>query len=290
VNIKLLQSPEQSLLEAFLLPHIETSMFLLSNARNAGLDFSGQLYGCTYLAAIEAGEIVGVVAHAWNGMLLLQAPKFLDELAKEILSLTKRPLSGISGPWSQTQRTIKALGLSSWPVSIGEPEKLYRLELEGLQAPSLLQQEDVNCRRGTLGDVELLMDWRMAYQFELFNSADNEQLRESTRQTLMTNLEHRCMWVLEVQGELVSMMAFNAMLPECVQIGGVYTPSKWRGKHYGRAVVAGSLLDAQKEGRKQAILFTPQQLFSAQACYESLGFQHTGPFGLILFDAPFQAA
>jgi predicted GNAT family acetyltransferase len=66
--------------------------------------------------------------------------------------------------------------------------------------------------------------------------------------------------------------------------GGVYTPPKLRGRGYGRAVVAGSLCDARKQGSRRSVLFTRGTNVAAQRAYRALGYEVLGDFALVLFD------
>ncbi|MBV6623753.1 MAG: hypothetical protein KI793_12585 [Rivularia sp. (in: Bacteria)] len=52
-TLKILQPGDEELLEAFVLQHINTSMFLRSNLQAAGLVDGNQRYQGTYVAAIE---------------------------------------------------------------------------------------------------------------------------------------------------------------------------------------------------------------------------------------------
>ena len=82
------------------------------------------------------------------------------------------------------------------------------------------------------------------------------------------------------------MTGFNATLPDCVQVGGVFTPTALRSQGYGRAVVAGSLLDAKSRGVVRSILFTEKENVSAQRAYVSLGYERIGEYGLVRFSEP----
>jgi predicted GNAT family acetyltransferase len=93
-------------------------------------------------------------------------------------------------------------------------------------------------------------------------------------------------WVLETGGEVVAYSAFNARLPDCVQVGGVWTPPAWRGRGFARAVVAGSLLEARVGGARRSILFTENDNEPAQAAYRALGYERVGDYGLVLFAQP----
>jgi len=75
---------------------------------------------------------------------------------------------------------------------------------------------------------------------------------------------------------------FNAMLPEMVQIGGVWTPAEFRGRGYARALVAGSLAAAREQGVRRAVLFANPANAAARAAYLAIGFEIVGDYGLVL--------
>ena len=88
-------------------------------------------------------------------------------------------------------------------------------------------------------------------------------------------------WVAVEHGVLVSLAAFNASLPDIVQLGGIYTPPERRGRGYARVAVAGSLVAAREQGVSRAVLFTGGP--SAARSYEAVGFRRIGDYGLVLF-------
>ena len=61
--IRVLKSGDETALEAFLMPRVKSSMFLIGNLRNVGIVDNGQIYHGTYSAKFEDGKIVGAVAH-----------------------------------------------------------------------------------------------------------------------------------------------------------------------------------------------------------------------------------
>src|SRR5688572_29877547 len=93
---------DEDRLDAFLAEHTDSSMFLRSNWRLAGLaDRGGRLEG-TYAAAVDGSAIVAVAAHYGNGMIALQAPAGrAGLLAVEVARATERPVRGLVGPWGQ---------------------------------------------------------------------------------------------------------------------------------------------------------------------------------------------
>ena len=90
--VKILEPGDERRLETFLLPRVESSMFLLGNLRAAGLVDSGQPYEGTYAAAIESGEVKGVVAHYWNGNLVFQAEGYENRLWRAAVEASARPV------------------------------------------------------------------------------------------------------------------------------------------------------------------------------------------------------
>src|SRR5690606_42021328 len=94
------------------------------------------------------------------------------------------------------------------------------------------------------------------------------EVRDSITQATAMDL-----WVLEGEGQPVSMTGFNAEAVGVVQVGGVWTPPPFRGRGYGRAVVAGSLLDRRAEGATRSELFTDHANLAAMPSYETTGYR-----------------
>jgi ribosomal protein S18 acetylase RimI-like enzyme len=280
--IRVLQPGDEAALEAFLLPRVESSMFLIGNMRSAGLVDHGQPYQGTYAAAFEGGEIVGVVAHYWNGNLISQAPAHLDALWRRAAAASRRPIEGLIGPNDQASAVKEALDIDDPDIRLDETEKLYSLELDDLLVPDALSTGAVRGRRIQPGDLELVTEWTVAYSLEVLGEEDSPQLREGCRAANERSLKEGHTWLLETRGKPVACSSFNTAIKEAVQVGGVWTPPELRRRGYGRAVVAASLLDARAEGATQAILFTGEDNMPAQRAYVALGFQHMGDYRLVL--------
>src|SRR5690606_14753483 len=88
---------------------------------------------------------------------------------------------------------------------------------------------------------------------------------------------------LVISRRALNTSGFNAEALGVVQVGGLWTPMPFRGRGYGRAVVAGSLLDRRAAGATRSVLFTGPDDFAAQRVYLSLGYRHTGEYGMWLF-------
>jgi GNAT superfamily N-acetyltransferase len=281
---RLLGANDAALLEAFLAEHRDSSMFLRSNARRAGLDDHGQQLQATYVGAFRAGALVGVAAHCWNGMLLVQAPDGLAEAACAAVRLSRRGVSGLSGPLGQVQAARLALGLDQVPAQIEESESLFGLELCALRVPELLSSGQVQLRPPLATERELLVDWRLGFNIETLGATRSENARKRAAEYLDVQLEEHNAWLALAGGTPVSLSAFNAVLPDIVQLGGIYTPPEQRGHGYAKAAVAGSLLVAQQRGATRAVLFTKNP--SAVRSYEAVGFRRLGDYGLVLLARP----
>ncbi|BAZ02029.1 GCN5-related N-acetyltransferase [Tolypothrix tenuis PCC 7101] len=286
-TIRTLQPGDEMLLENFLLQHIDTSMFLRSNWREAGLVDGGEMFQGTYIAALLDNNIVAVAAHYWNGMVVVQAPVYLPEVVQTAVTQSHRAISGIAGPAAQVEVTKQVLGLANHPTNIDERELLFSLALSDLQIPPALASGEVKCRLPHQEEFDLLAEWYVAYDLETLKKSETPDLYTTARQEIAAHQANATHWVLIVEDKPVAYSTFNARLPDIVQIGGVWTPPALRGKGYARSVVAGSLLEARSQGVERAILFTQQTNLAAQAAYRSIGFRTTGEeFGLVLFEMP----
>ncbi len=286
--LKVLLPGDEELLESFVLQHINTSMFLRSNLQAAGLIDGNQRYQGTYIAAIENGEIKAVAAHYWNGMVVVQAPVYLEEVVRAVVEKSNRAISGITGEARQVKLTRKALQLENRSTQLNDDEILFSLALDKLQLPPALTSGKVKCRHPLLEELELLTQWNVAYCVETLGDTETPKLVAKCRQRIESTQAQARHWVLTAknngENKLVSYSAFTAGLPDIVQIGGVYTPPSLRGMGYAKCVLAGSLLDAKSQGVYQGLLFTSKNNLAAQAVYRGIGFQETGEeYGLLLF-------
>lgn len=293
-EIRILQPGDEAALEAFLLPRVESSMFLIGNMRAAGLDDRGQRYGGTYAAAFEGPDIVAAAALFWNGNLVTQAPIHLEAVWRAALQGAGRPLCGLLGPNDQVSAVGAALRLdkaatNSGAIQLDQTEKLYKLALHDLVIPQHLRTGRFRGRRIELCDLDLVADWRTGFEVESLGQDDSPELWQQVRESIKRTMHEGHTWILEDRGKPVATSAFNTSIAEAVQIGGVWTPPELRGRGYGRAVVAASLLDARDRGVSAAILFTGEDNMPAQKAYEALGFRHIGDYRLILFRTPLKS-
>ena len=282
LELRTLGAGDEPLVEAFLTEHRDTSMFLRSNSRQAGLVYAGQRLGGTYVGGFDGGRLIGLVAHCWNGVLLLQAPAAVSEIVQGAVDASRRAVTGLIGPLAQVRAARHALGLDAAPATLEEDERLYVLDLKDLLLPEVLSSGRASARAPLASELDLLIEWRVAYELESLGREDSPAVRAGSSSWINAQFEEGVAWVTVVQNEPVSYSAFNATLPDIVQVGGVYTPPDRRGRGYAKAAVAHSLRVARDQrGASRGVLFTSNP--SAMRTYEALGFRHTGEYGLVLF-------
>ena len=287
-GIRILKPGDQPVMEAFLLPRIQSSMFLIGNSRTAGLDDRGETYQGTYAGVYEGNEIVAVTAHYWNQILVLQAPVHMKNLVRAVLSASGRPLKGLIGPSDQVGMARGFLGLKEPDIRFDDMQYLYSLELESLKVPDMLASGKVRGRRIEAGDIDLVTEWEVRYRLEALGEKESPQLRMECREDMERSIQEKRAWILESNGRPVSRTAFNTLFTEAIQVGGVWTPPELRNRGYARAVVAHSLLDARRKGASTAILFTPEDNHPAQKAYEALGFMKIGNYHLLFLKSPME--
>jgi RimJ/RimL family protein N-acetyltransferase len=252
------------------------------------------MFQASYLGAFNDAELVGVIAHCWNGMILMQSPDLyiLDNLYRALLTLrtvVARGIKGASEDYQQVRFIIDCLKPDARLVQMNTREGLFALDLTDLKIPLLIQTGKVICRRIEERDLTTLLPWRFDYSVEALG-ASRENIKEDEEQAFLRSyLENGHGFVLEEAKtrRLLSTTAFNAALPDVVQIGTVWTPPELRGRGYARAVVAGQLLFARDEGVKEANLFAENA--AEIRVYEAVGFQKIGDFGITLLKEPWFA-
>lgn len=284
--IRRLQPEDLPALEAFLHPRLASSMFLLGNARAGALDPGDERPHGVYMAAFEDDVMVGVVAQFWNGYIIPQAPRHLHALWRAVVRESGRDVVGVNGPGAQAFAVADVLGITAADCIFYGRENLYRLDLDQLIVPPALADGRVQGRLLAARDLETVTDWLVAYNVEALHEEDSPRLRVDARARAAYNLERGITWVVEADGELVSMSSFNTQLAEAVQIGGVFTPPALRSRGYARAAVAQSLLDARAGGATSAILFTGEEDTAANRTYTALGFRIVGDYAIIYFQSP----
>jgi GNAT superfamily N-acetyltransferase len=280
MNLRRLTPGDEALLEGFLVSHVDSSMFLRGNARRGGLSYSAKPYQAIYAGAFRDGRMIGVAAHSWNGLLLLQAPEHAAELAQACVAWGEHPVRGLAGPAAQVHEARSALKLDDAEAALEGDEWLFALDLSDLVVPEAPASGALVCRAPRPEERDTLCAWRLAYDIELLGAADSPESRQRSAAFLDAQIADGNAWIAIDAGAPVSLSAFNATLPDIVQLGGIYTPPTLRGRGFAKVVVAASLLAARERGVSRAVLFTSNP--SAVRTYEALGFRRVGDYSIVL--------
>ena len=196
------------------------------------------------------------------------------------VGLSGRAVTGLSGPLEQVQPARSALQIDAADLALDGAEGLYALDLPELIVPEALSDGAVVCRPPHPEERDMLCAWRMAYDIEILGATDSEEHRRRAAHFLDAQIAEGNAWVAMSGPVLVSLSAFNASLPDIVQLGGIYTPPEFRGRGFAKAAVAASLLVARDRGASRAVLFTNNP--SAVRTYAAIGFRRIGDYSLLL--------
>ena len=281
---RLLTNDHLTDLQAFLSRHADWSLYLRQNLLRSGLPGDERPGLAAYAGWWVHEELVGIVSHAGNNNLILQAPRHAGPLARWIANCTKRPLQGMCGPRQQLDAARLSLNRMEADTSLDTHEDLFALDLRRLRWPGELP--NISVRAAWSQDTPLLAAWRADFlRDEMGDENTPIDHGDILAQTQRAHASGRA-FVLESHGKPVAMCTYSARLSDCVQIGGVWTPAAERRRGYGRRVVAGALRAAHNAGIARGVLFTPRSNVPAQAAYRSLGFEVVGDYGLVQWTRP----
>lgn len=282
MTIRLLTPQDQPELEAFLRERTAASMILRANLAQGGIVDGEQPYQGRYAGAFTGERLIGVAALYWQGMLAIYAPQHTGAVA--LAAAQGRRIAGILGPWQQALDAQEALGLDGAHHRLRSREALMGLALADLQMPApLLRGQKLQCRLAVPADQELLLDWRLAFTGESLGATPSQAHTKTCAEDVTRWIAEQAQFILTDDGRPVAGCCFNARLPDAVQVGNVWTPPQYRSRGYGRAVVAGALDIARRQGATQAVLFAPEDNQAAITAYLAIGFNRIGDYAILLF-------
>lgn len=237
-----------------------------------------------YLGAFEGDVLVGVLGHLWTGTMVPQAPNgSVAELALAAASRGGRPITGVVGPDDQVRELRRALGLTDAYVQLDSSQVLHALALERLAMPQGAVSGEVSLRALRHEDRDAVEPWYVRYEIEASGATDGPELRKAVHARMRQMVDEERGWWVMARDERIGLTGFNAVLPDAVELGGVYTPPAARNRGYGSCGVALALSSARDAGARRATLFTPAGNRAAQRMAARLGFQPVGEFRLLLF-------
>jgi RimJ/RimL family protein N-acetyltransferase len=269
---------DRAAVEALLTARIDQAMFPLSNLRAHGItlgDFPSPHDHATRVW--RTGNSLIALTRAGMILPLLDGTPDLSRLKTALHGLS---VIGCVGPATSARPVLKALDLDHLPTNTDRDEPGFTLDLADLLVPDL---PDTTLRPITPEDLAFLTNWRETYIGEVLGltGSDARATAEADLASYLARGSHR---VLLHHDQPAALTGFNAILPEIVQVGGVYTPPHLRGRGYARTAVALHLTEARANGTTRAVLFAANA--AAARAYRAIGFQQAADFTLFLLATP----
>lgn len=245
----------------------EATMFLAANL-NRGID-----------GFWVAGEpISDVIQLSEEGFFLTAAPALPETGWAELRErLSGRDCHGVNGRPELVAAALDGLGLAAHPAALDRIEPLFTLDLDRLTVP----EGTTRLRRMAVDDLPGLTPWRAAYLNETMAGIPGTGAQAMAHEQLLALIAAGRARVLAQNGAPRAICAFNAALPDRVQLGGVYTPPEFRGQGHARRAVALHLAEARAKGVRHAVLFAASP--AAARAYRAIGFTPDGGYRLVLF-------
>lgn len=285
MKIRKLTKDDEAQAVSFLKQHVETSLFLLSNIFQAGMNYNGRFREGEYWASFnDEGHMTNILGHFWNNMVIVQTPtpRGLRELFEHFKAKASRRVGGFMGSASHVEQAMDFCGMEKAPLSMDGNEVLYKLDLDDMTMPSF-DPERFTLKHISELDKDIFLRWQTDYSVEALNRKDGDKLREELKNEIDLLYKDNRRWFLEYDGEPVSMVGFNARIPEIVQIGPVWTPVDKRCNGFARIGLALALEQArEREGVKTSILFAENP--AAAKAYIAIGYNAIGDYKLALFE------
>lgn len=168
---------------------------------------------------------------------------------------------------------------------LNRAERIYQLEqvrpVDGVTG---------RCRRATLDDLELILDWVVDFQRESGAGGPRPAataaeavaaLRPGVEARLTGQAGAFFLWEVD---RPVSMAGYARSTPNGICIGPVYTPPEFRRHGYASALTAAISQQVLETGRRYCFLFADLANATANHIYQAIGFQPAGDVDEIAFE------
>lgn len=263
-----LNFPNLDAVLAFVKPIAEkTFTFMYENLSKVGVNYEGQPPEAEYYGFFEGETLIGVLAHCWNGNLMIQAlPNTKDILNEFDTSLLTRPIGLIFSSCA-----IESL-ITQLPGSFGSRrEFVFSLDL-----PSFLwSAPTTDCRLAEEKDLDALALMRAQFEAEGLFMTLNDELIKRCRSNIAKAISSKALHVaVDKQDVPIAMSMIVGKIGDLAQIGSVYVRPEGRCKGLSKIIMAHTLKVLQAEKFSKCILFTQNP--AAMRTYLGLGFSITG--------------
>ncbi len=285
VTTRPLLPTDAATLDAFLAPHTAEAYFLRSNAKNAGVTYSGKFLEAEYFGAFNDEKLVGVISFSWINTILVFAEdtSCLASLVQAVTpSILKRNgvIEAILGLPVHVDAVIEELGIPASAFRRKENDGLFRLPITDLRLPEI--SDGLHIREAAMEDIDLLVSWRVDFNIEAVHAKPGKELEDKARAEMNERIPAGELYILEKDGQPVSFCGIGGYVPDTVMVGPVWTPPELRNRKYGRIATgyALKLLAEKRIALRQAILFASRA--DAIRIYEAIGFTRFSDWRLAL--------
>ena len=260
----------------FLHHHLPIAMFPLAKLHRHGMA-GGHPRAMSFWLRKDRGAITDAAAISDAGFLFPVCPS--QPWADLRAAMQGSRVAAILGEAGQVTGLRAALGLEQ-AAGHATTEPHYDLPLTGLVMPDT---DGFTLRPLADAPRDLVIRWRRAYLLEtmLGQESDVDATAIKDIDSYLAADSHRVLFDGDTP---VAMTGFNAVLPDAVQIGGVYTPPGLRSRGLARRAVALHLAQARAAGVTRAILFAASA--AASTAYQAIGFRRIGTFAIVLHAEP----
>lgn len=281
----ILNSSYEEKINEYLKPYTDYCMFMRNNIYNSGVEYANKpFHGDYYGSFTENDSLNGVLAHYWNGNIMMWADNLdiLLDLVNKFIQTNTREIKGILGEENQASFVIKQLEIDSTRFAVNYSEDLFSIQLQELIEPqALMNSSKYNILPASKASPLMLKNWLSAYHIEVLGADDtNPQFADTIENDVQNTLKSQNRWILLCEEVPVSLCGFNAELQDAVQIGPVFTPIEFRNNGYARVLLYLCLQQVKNKQINKAILFTNDEY--ASRVYTSLGFEKIGKYRLAI--------
>lgn len=269
--------------EAFLMHHEESSLFLISNLRQHGPRLTALPNSGNFKAIRCKGDIISVFMLTFRGNLHIRSAASssshagLAQLVVDACLTEAHPLKGFIGDWDSVQPVFAHFTtVQPWPApSYDHRNILFSLTLA--DQPLLAYHPQVRCLIAT--DFDDM--YRLRY---VDNPGDNLStgLGAQEREHFLNQVAAQLWWGVEIDGRIEAMVLLNAESSTAGHVTAVYTALAHRRKGLARLMMLHFLKHCRDvRGHSKSVLTTDESDLVPQHLYESLGYQRIGHFALI---------
>jgi len=263
----------------FLLKHISSSMFLISNFEDHGANIGEHINSGNYYYRWEGDRVTGVFSYTLRGNILFQdggipfnSHEVIARIKVDIPSPLLRGSVGTEPSAKNFFEDMAALNIIG--PHFASSEVLYSLDLNGKSFTKI---------EGTLSKEDFSQWHSMMLAFSNEVGLGDPLTQEQYQINFEKQLERKSILGIKKNGELISVANLNARYKNLGQVGGVYTLPDYRKKGLAKEVMSRFMNHAVAVlGIDTMILFTGQENAAARALYEGLGYKEIGRFGLYL--------